>query len=775
MTLIKDIPSTIYKDECGYCFKNEKNRFYNDTLNVLNICLDCFQAFCDDDLHKHLKADSLHTNFLRYYKTEKELTDTNTETEDIRKSKKIKLEVVNELTEEEKYDTFWQIITKNPLTKLSEVKLKSNDTKTEDNKDLFAWIQKVLDKKSNEFQEQDQQWKLEVKTCNHTIALEKNFNNQPLNIPKENIKCSQCELNDNLWICLQCGNLGCGREQIGLKGHSHAVEHQKANSDHCLVVKLGSLSGKNRDIYCYKCDDEVTISKPFEDSFNNNLLANLEMNLRIPTEKTLSELNVEQNMKWDFKMTDSSGNNLSSLSPNKNLGTGLLNLGNSCYFNTIIQAIFNGGIGINDYNILQNDPTFEKLLENVVYVNTNAKIQLNKLIEAIQKNPEQYQNGVKPLIFKKIVSNGNEEFCSGRQQDAMEFFTYFLTFLDEKILDKHNQINDKIFKFNLINKLYCSNGCQMYKLLENYAEESVNIPLDENLECQSLLEKFNDVFATKTTEIDFHCPNCSTIMESKLEFESFPKTLILNPTRIKIENWQPTKTSARLLVPELLNLSDKIFTPVSDELIIKEGDSVEFKPNEELVSQLIEFSGFSRNGCIRALKQTNNDSNLEVALNWMFEHLEDANFNDPLEKDTSAGININPESLIAMQNMGLPEKLCKKGLHLNNGHIEQALDWVFNNMDDNGEIEIKQEKPKTDAYGDKLVSMPIQYKLTSVICHKGNSVHSGHYVIFIKKIIENEERWVLYNDEKIILINELNANEIEDIQINGYIYIYKRL
>jgi len=39
-------------------------------------------------------------------------------------------------------------------------------------------------------------------------------------------KCMDCELNSNLWLCLICGNLGCGRKYYdGSGGNNHAVDH----------------------------------------------------------------------------------------------------------------------------------------------------------------------------------------------------------------------------------------------------------------------------------------------------------------------------------------------------------------------------------------------------------------------------------------------------------------------------------------------------------------------------------------------------------------------
>ena len=61
------------------------------------------------------------------------------------------------------------------------------------------------------------------------------------------------------------------------------------------------------------------------------------------------------------------------------------------------------------------------------------------------------------------------------------------------------------------------------------------------------------------------------------------------------------------------------------------------------------------------------------------------------------------------------------------------------------------------------------------MCHKGNSVQSGHYVAFIRKPVDKREdgtfadRWVLYNDEKIVV-----ADGTEEIKRSGYIYFYSQ-
>lgn len=92
--------------------------------------------------------------------------------------------------------------------------------------------------------------------------------------------CASCHLTANLWLCLTCGNLGCGRQQFGgVEGNSHGLTHFEA-TQHPVSVKLGTITPEGdagtkpvlyyqpgrllisplpplplADVYCYACDD----------------------------------------------------------------------------------------------------------------------------------------------------------------------------------------------------------------------------------------------------------------------------------------------------------------------------------------------------------------------------------------------------------------------------------------------------------------------------------------------------------------------------------------
>lgn len=130
-------------------------------------------------------------------------------------------------------------------------------------------------------------------------------------------------MTQNLWLCLTCGSLSCGRQQYGgLGGNGHAVAHFNSTG-HPVSVKLGTIQPDGTaDIYCYACDDErldpklATHLKHF----------GIQVEEQVKTEKSLSELQVEQNMKFDFAMSGVDGKELEPLfGPGL---TGLRNLGN---------------------------------------------------------------------------------------------------------------------------------------------------------------------------------------------------------------------------------------------------------------------------------------------------------------------------------------------------------------------------------------------------------------------------------------------------------------
>jgi ubiquitin carboxyl-terminal hydrolase 5/13 len=109
--------------------------------------------------------------------------------------------------------------------------------------------------------------------------------------------------------------------------------------------------------------------------------------------------------------------------------------------------------------------------------------------------------------------------------------------------------------------------------------------------------------------------------------------------------------------------------------------------------------------------------------------------------------------------------------------MERAVDWLFSHPDEPIAPEMDTFDSNANAVtvtGDAKVSghvaSPANYKLQSVVMHKGSSVHSGHYVVFIHKEIPGVgEDWVLFNDEKVVRGGDWN-----EVYKTGYVYFFRR-
>jgi ubiquitin carboxyl-terminal hydrolase 5/13 len=204
------------------------------------------------------------------------------------------------------------------------------------------------------------------------------------------------------------------------------------------------------------------------------------------------------------------------------------------------------------------------------------------------------------------------------------------------------------------------------------------------------------------------------------------------------------------------------------------GAAAPVMPDEALVVQLVSM-GFSENGCKRAAIATNN-ANAEVAMEWIFSHMEDPDFNDPpapsnsSETSPSTASDFNPEHIASLTSMGFSEDQVKCALSQTGQNPERAGDWLFNHMD-TLDVEVASWQSGKASTATRAAGGPAhaldgsngEYTLVGFISHIGRNTSSGHYVCHIKK----NGRWVIFNDDKVALSEEPPLGA-------GYLYFYRR-
>jgi ubiquitin carboxyl-terminal hydrolase 5/13 len=282
------------------CFSNPEGE------EGLNVCLKCLQGFCIDGGHStHHFQKTMHPIILNIKKIPKE--------EEGEEKKITKLAIGKEggADIEEKFDT------------IATLKCLQCDKDLDKTGQFIAPIvDSLLLAKSAFFESQVGEWEQEIKECDHTKNLDQTGAQQIAS--KSLAHCNDCDLKANLWLCMTCGNLGCGRQQYGgLDGNNHGIAHFEATG-HPVVCKLGTITPQGTaSLYCYKCNDDVDDSKL---GIHLQTLG-IDMGLQTKTEKTMTEINLEKNLSLTLSKIVEEGRTLTPIFGPGN--TGMVNLGNS--------------------------------------------------------------------------------------------------------------------------------------------------------------------------------------------------------------------------------------------------------------------------------------------------------------------------------------------------------------------------------------------------------------------------------------------------------------
>jgi ubiquitin carboxyl-terminal hydrolase 5/13 len=435
-----------------------------------------------------------------------------------------------------------------------------------------------------------------------------------------------------------------------------------------------------------------------------------------------------------------------------------------------------------------------------------------------------------PRMFKHVIGKDHVDFRTGQQQDAAQYLQYLLEKLDtaevqgkDRFEEKNKDESEgfpttsKLFSFRTTSRLVCLTDNRVkYKNNETDIMLRLAIPMDkawiQTMEPDSEPDekrlksdsnedtKENDVptvtfkacvdsWSSSNHIDDIRWPHLNNMVSPAVQstrFSNFPRYLIIQIQRYELgPDWTPKKIDVNIDMPEEIDLNTLKFQgPQDGEDIISDdegngnnsssAEAEQVKIDDMALSQLVDI-GFGVNGCKRALMAVGG-SNVEAAMNWIFEHNNDADFNEPLPETTST--NSNPTSINEgivsdlVENLGcFTADQVRVALKKCDGAADLAADWLFSNMDDLDNI-VQSEKVNstttTISSEPQTSSLPNEdgdgkYSLVGMVSHIGKNTSSGHYVAHVKK----NGKWVIFNDEKV-------AQSEKPPTPHAYLYFFQR-
>ena len=448
-----------------------------------------------------------------------------------------------------------------------------------------------------------------------------------------------------------------------------------------------------------------------------------------------------------------------------------------------------------------------------------------------------------PRMFKNLIGKDHVDFRTGQQQDAAQYLQYLFEKLDRAELGAGTArlpsgggdgvpISSNLFAFKTETRSVCSIDSKI-KYKQSAADTILNlrIPMekgkiipkpeeadrpptppdqkrqkseegkeDEKKEKEVPTVTFSDcldAWSASSTIDDVrwsHLGDAVAPATAQVRFDNFPRYLIVQMNRYEMgADWTPKKIEVNIDMPHDIDLNNlKAKGPLDGEDLVPEEEdsgansavaaaSAQPSIDEGALVQLMDM-GFSMNGCKRALT-TVGGSDVEAAMNWIFEHNADPDFNDPMpEADASASAptsgggegGVDEATVMSLvENLGcFTADQVRSALKESNGAADRAADWLFTHMDDlDGAIAAlasKNEGAATSSAGPSASATPLEdgngkYALVGLISHIGKNTGSGHYVAHLKK----DGKWVIFNDEKVAL------SETPPFQ-HAYMYLFQR-
>uniref|UniRef100_A0A8C3UEE9 Ubiquitin carboxyl-terminal hydrolase n=1 Tax=Catharus ustulatus TaxID=91951 RepID=A0A8C3UEE9_CATUS len=218
----------------------------------------------------------------------------------------------------------------------------------------------------------------------------------------------------DIWLCLKCGSQGCSKNSEG----QHSLKHfQSARTEpHCIVINLSTWI-----IWCYECDEELSTH------CNKKVLAQIVDFLQKHGSSKIIRLREENSETSEILKGKSSGNGGSI--PVK----GINNLGNTCFFNAVMQNLAQTHV-LNElmYEIKEKGTklkichTSDSQLDPLVVSLSSPGPLTSAMFLFLHSMREAGKGPLSPKVLFSQLCQKAPRFKGFQQQDSQELLHYLL-------------------------------------------------------------------------------------------------------------------------------------------------------------------------------------------------------------------------------------------------------------------------------------------------------------------------------------------------------------
>uniref|UniRef100_A0A452V8K7 Ubiquitin carboxyl-terminal hydrolase n=1 Tax=Ursus maritimus TaxID=29073 RepID=A0A452V8K7_URSMA len=226
-------------------------------------------------------------------------------------------------------------------------------------------------------------------------------------------------LPSDIWLCLKCGFQGCGRNS---ESH-HSLKHYRSwrTESHCITISLSTWI-----IWCYECDEKLSTQ------CNKKVLAQtvdfLQKHVSKTQTSTFSRILklCEEKCETGEQRKGRKGSSVPSVK-------GISNLGNTCFFNAVMQNLAQSYILMELMNENKENgtklrifPSPDSQLDPLIVELSSPGPLTSALLVFLHSMKETEKGPLSPKVLFNQLCQKAPRFKSFQQQDSQELLHYLL-------------------------------------------------------------------------------------------------------------------------------------------------------------------------------------------------------------------------------------------------------------------------------------------------------------------------------------------------------------